>query len=112
MDTPYDDVFHQKVASDANSEVILFTKKFKSTTDLKNPLAFLKQNSMSGINMFHNESEDKEPIEQNDNPRTSKSSPNYVIEFNADNKLEMVPKSAKYDKLVDKITSNNCKKII
>ena len=99
MDTPYDDVYHQKVASSADTEVILFTKKSTSTTDLKNPLAFLTQKSISSAsNTLRNEEEDEAENNVN-NARTSRSSPSYVIEFNADNKLEMVPKTSASDKL-------------
>ena len=88
MDTPFDNVFHQKVASESNSEVLLFTKK-SSGLDLKNPLDFLKQKSILNRKSFETNS-----LTDDDKPKTSKSSPSYTIEFNIDNKLEMVQKKS------------------
>ena len=92
MDSGFESLFHQKVASETNSEVILFTKKSNSKVDCKNPLDFLKQKSILNKNLSQS---DITQINENI-PRSSRSiSPSYVIEFDAENKLEIVPKKQK-----------------
>lgn len=92
MDSGFENLFHQKVASETNSEVILFTKKTNASSECKNPMDFLQRKSILNQNLSQS---DFSQIADN-NPRSSRSiSPSYVIEFDAENKLEMVEKKKK-----------------
>jgi hypothetical protein len=99
VDSGFDNVFHQKVASETSSEVILFTNKLNSKVDCKNPMDFLRQKSILNKNLSQS---DIQQINESI-PRSSRSiSPSYVIEFDAENKLEIVPKKQKESYQKDK----------
>ena len=81
MDSEFDKVYHQKVASEDHDEVILLTKK-TSTSKL-----FSQKNPAEIIQL----SDDIELINDNEEISLAKKSPQYRIEFNEKNKIEMVP---------------------
>lgn len=75
--TDFDDLYHQKVASEADSEVVLFTKKVVNKFTAKNILEQIHAKKTE-------ESEDEDICSE------SKNEPTFRIEFNADNKIELV----------------------
>jgi len=81
VDSEFDKVYHQKVASEDHDEVILLTKK-TSTSKL-----FSQKNPAEIIQL----SDDIELINDNEEISLAKKSPQYRIEFNEKNKIEMVP---------------------
>jgi len=81
VDSEFDKVYHQKVASEDHDEVILLTKK-NSTSKL-----FSQKNPAEIIQL----SDDIELINDNEEISLAKKSPQYRIEFNEKNKIEMVP---------------------
>ncbi|RNA31809.1 DNA repair complementing XP-G cells [Brachionus plicatilis] len=84
--TNFDDLYHQKVASEADSEVILFTKKFINKFTAKNIL-----------DEIH--SQKKEDLEEENIFFETKNEPSVRIEFNANNKIELIsnPENVKND---------------
>lgn len=77
--TDYDDLYHQKIASEADSEVILFTKKFVNKFTAKNILDEIHAKKRQ-------DSDEEESI-------CVESEPTCRIEFNINNKIELVSNS-------------------
>ncbi|CAF0756949.1 unnamed protein product [Brachionus calyciflorus] len=87
--TNFEDVYHQKVASEADSEVILFRKKIVNRFTAKDIL-----------DEIHNQKHVKEEQEDNyvfDIKNDIKTEPTFRIEFNDDNKIELVPSQQNVD---------------
>ena len=78
----YDDVFHKKIASQDTGEVILFTKKNRTKI---NPNASMELEPRDP--KFEPEEEQDEYSEF-----ASQKDPALLIEFNSNNKIELVPK--------------------
>lgn len=82
VDTEFDKVYHQKVASEDHDEVVLLTKKH-STSKL-----FSQNNPVELIQLTDDHEPEPDNLNVTDN---AKKSPQYRIEFNENNKIEMVP---------------------
>jgi len=87
-DTNFDEIFHSKVASEVDSEVLLFTKKPSENQMIKELLKFQAANTTERIELKCEEAE----LQENPNQ-----SPSYKIEFSQNNRLELVPRSSKED---------------
>ena len=90
MDTPFDKVFYEKVASEADSEVVLFTRKSTGRIfNPKDPIGSLQSHrNLDSASELKAEEESINNVEEIQIP----SSPTYAIEFNEDNKLKLVPR--------------------
>jgi len=86
-DTNFDEIFHSKVASEVDSEVLLFTKKPSENQMIKELLKFQAATTTERIELRSEEIE----LEK------SNQSPSYKIEFTQNNRLELVPRSSKED---------------
>ena len=113
MDTPFDKVFYEKVASEAGSEVVLFTRKSTGRIfNPKDPIGSLQSHrNLDTASELKTEEESINNLEEIQTP----SSPTYVIEFNEDNKLKLVPRVTpeidieKDNKLEEKYCKNHLK---
>ena len=87
MDTPFDKVFYEKVASEADREVVLFTRKASGPIfNPKDPIGSLQ--SHQSLDLKAEEDVDGKATNRIEEP----GSPTYIIEFNEDNKLKLVPR--------------------
>ena len=82
VDTEFDKVYHQKVASEDHDEVVLLTKKHSSSK------LFSQNNPVELIQLTDDHEPEPDNLNVTDN---AKKSPQYRIEFNENNKIEMVP---------------------
>jgi hypothetical protein len=83
----FDEIFHSKVASEVDSEVLLFTKKPSENQMIKELLKFQAAATTQRIELKSEEIELDKPSQ----------SPSYKIEFSQNNRLELVPRSSKDD---------------
>lgn len=86
-DTNFDEIFHSKVASEVDSEVLLFTKKPSENQMIKELLKFQAASTTERIELKSEEIELEKPNQ----------SPSYKIEISQNNKLELVPRTSKDD---------------
>jgi hypothetical protein len=98
----YDDLMHRKVVSEDDRELILFTKRSKNISIIKNAMDQIKQKQSE---LDSNDEEEK--VDSDDEKREIRlreKSPTYKIEFNASNKIELVERT--YDKAPSPIMEN------
>jgi hypothetical protein len=112
VDSGFENVFQQKIASEDDREVILFTKK-RSSISFKNSFdTILGKQKSENEDDYENGSNDG-VVFTKQNSKSSlieegNESPKYLIEFDEDNKLELVPTQKKKIEDKDEIYLKNC----
>jgi hypothetical protein len=111
VDSGFENVFQQKVASEDDREVILFTRK-NSNYSLKNSLDSILAKQKSEDDEYENETNDGISFKKQNSIKNfadqGNESPKYSIEFDENNKLELVPTQKKINENKDEIYMKNC----
>ena len=87
MNTQFENVYHQKVASEDHDEVILLTRKSSASK-------LFSQKSVTQMQVDEEEDKEQEIIINDDDSNKLNKSPEYRIEFDKFNKIELVLKTS------------------
>lgn len=109
VDTGFENVFQQKIASEDDREIILFTKK-ESKFALKSQLGNILSSQKSEHENLNDETKNSSIKKQDSktNLNDSNESITYSIEFDTNNKLELVPTKKKIEEDKTEIYIKKC----
>ena len=113
MDSGFENVFQQKVASEDDREAILLTRK-NSKTSFKNSFdTILGKKKYDDEEEFENDNNNgirfKKQTSKTSFVEEGNQSPKYSIDFDENNKLKLIPTQTKINENKDEVYIKNCK---